>query len=124
MFIGNINRLPNDKFLSASFISLMQKAFAEIKKKPVVGEYLIQDNDLFYNIICGECSSASGKQAEIHNEHIDVHLVLDGQDQIGYSVKELEVDDESMKDSVFFRPTGSRKFCNFASRLFHSIFPS
>ena len=125
MFIRNIDSLPKDNFLSASLLSLMQKAFSEIQKKPVVGECAIQGTDLFYNVMTGICSSAIGKQAEIHKKYIDVHLVLDGQEQIGYSVKKLAVDDESLKDKdLYFGPLASEDFVTLHPGDFAIFFPN
>nr|WP_086939516.1 YhcH/YjgK/YiaL family protein [Thaumasiovibrio occultus] len=124
MFTGHRDHLPDARYLSATLLGHIQTAFAAIKANPQIGDVTLIDELLSYSIIDANCTSPVGKPAEIHQHNIDVHLVLAGQDQIGYSNLPLTITDDSRADiDLYFGPLENEDCVTLTAGQFAIFFP-
>ncbi|ANU38988.1 YhcH/YjgK/YiaL family protein [Vibrio scophthalmi] len=124
MFIGHIDHLPNQQFLSAALLHKMQLAFDAIAATPELGEKVLIENELSYNIVQGKRTSPLNKAAEIHHQYIDVHLTLDGEEHIGYATQSLEITDESQSNcDLYFGPLEEEHYVRLGMGEFAVFFP-
>lgn len=52
----------------------------------LVGEHSIEGRDLFINRVSGTTRLVENSKSEIHKNYIDIHVVLRGQETLGYMV--------------------------------------
>lgn len=95
MFTGNIKQLPEQNYLAAPLLAAIKMVLNALKEPQPLGKTELIAGSINYTLVEGECSPAEEKLAEIHHDHIDVHLVLEGVEQIGYSNQALQVTDDS-----------------------------
>ncbi|WP_240206386.1 YhcH/YjgK/YiaL family protein [Vibrio sp. CyArs1] len=57
----------------------------------------VSGSDVFVNRIRGQAKDVEDALAEVHDEYIDIHLVLSGKEKFGYSLRVNESEDELEK---------------------------
>ncbi|NOH27165.1 YhcH/YjgK/YiaL family protein [Vibrio mediterranei] len=57
----------------------------------------VSGSDVFVNRIRGQAKDVEDALAEVHDEYIDIHLVLSGKEKLGYSLRVNESEDELEK---------------------------
>lgn len=71
---------------------LFKKAFDYIKSHDLLnapcGRIEVQGNDLFINNVAPECVSAGKQVLEVHRTYIDIHVLLEGEETIGWKALE------------------------------------
>ncbi len=103
MFIGNYNNIAQYDYLSQSLVNKIKQALNLILSNPVVGNHVLEENDFWCEILDLNSSPANTKNFEIHKQFIDVHVLLKGQEIMGFANGELTVTDCSMSDKdVYF----------------------
>lgn len=50
------------------------------------GRHIIRNDELFINNINPECVSQEEQMLEIHRDYIDVHILLSGEERIGWKL--------------------------------------
>ena len=124
MFVGHIDYLPNSQYLSTALLKKMQIAFDAIATTPEIGEKTLIEEELSYTIIQGKRTSPINKAAEIHQQYIDVHLTLDGEEHIGYATHPLNITDDSQADcDLYFGPLANEHFVRLRMGEFAVFFP-
>ncbi|MCG3815793.1 YhcH/YjgK/YiaL family protein [Photobacterium damselae] len=126
MFVGHIDRFPAQSYLAPKLLAAMKIAFSRIQDLPAdfSSSVEIDGKDFFFNIQQETCTLAEHKLAEIHHNYVDVHLVLDGQEQIGVSSQPLEITDDSKKEfDLYFGPLQDEDFITLKQGDFAIFFP-
>ena len=124
MFTGHINQLADERYLSKTLLNYIKMVFEAIDADSSLGKKDVIEDCLNYNIIEGECTSAVGRPAEIHQDYIDVHLVLSGSEQIGYSNQPLVVNDDSKADlDLYFGELEKENYVTLQAGEFAVFFP-
>ncbi len=57
----------------------------------------VSGSDVFVNRIRSQAKDVEDALAEVHDEYIDIHLVLSGKEKLGYSLRVNESEDELEK---------------------------
>ncbi|MCG9626390.1 YhcH/YjgK/YiaL family protein [Vibrio mediterranei] len=57
----------------------------------------VSGSDVFVNRIRGQAKDVEDALVEVHDEYIDIHLVLSGKEKLGYSLRVNESEDELEK---------------------------
>lgn len=88
MIFGTIDELKNYRGIS----SLLDRAIETIESgeylKGEVGKNSIVGDDLFFNIQEIDTRNLEDCFFEIHKKYTDIHLLIDGEEEIGYSLAE------------------------------------
>ncbi|HEY5715080.1 MAG TPA: YhcH/YjgK/YiaL family protein [Psychromonas sp.] len=111
MFIGNYSKIDQYDYLNQPLVSKIKQALTLILSNPVVGNHVLEENDFWCEILDLNSSPASGKNFEIHKLFIDVHVLIKGQEIMGFANGELTVTDLSMGDKdVYFGITRDGRY--------------
>lgn len=82
MIFGNIDHLKEYSFLEDS----VKECFAYLKKHPLLsyekGSYEIDGHRLFVNVVEYETTTSINRFWEAHKDYLDVHVMLQGEEQI------------------------------------------
>lgn len=82
MIYGNISSFGNAAFPEGKIKQCLEYAKSENLLSFEPGTYKIEENDLFVNVVSYETKTAKERFWEAHKQYLDVHLMLDGQEQI------------------------------------------
>lgn len=111
MFTGHSQRIHQYSYLQDNLRQKIALALEHILRDPNTEEKVIEQGDLWYNIIEAQTVLTTERQFEIHKEFIDVHVLLDGQEYMGYAHDELTINDLHMVDQdVYFGTSTEGRF--------------
>lgn len=87
-----------------------ERAFAYLEQNDIdslaPGKYEIEGSDIFINIVERGLKSPEEAKLEVHNEYIDIQVVLKGKESFGWSerkdMKQPQAEFDSEKDIQFF----------------------
>ncbi len=103
MFTGQWHRIHQYSYLKDDLRHKIAHALKHIVNEPDTMEKILEEGNLWYNIIEVNTELAEDRQFEIHKHFIDVHVLLEGQEFMGYAHDELVVNDLRMADQdVYF----------------------
>lgn len=103
MFIGNYHKIDHYDYLSQPLVDKIKQALTLILSNPVADNHVLEENDFWCEILDLNSSLVSSKNFEIHKQFIDVHVLIKGQEIMGFANGELTVTDLSMSDKdVYF----------------------
>lgn len=103
MFTGRWDRIEQYPYLEQNLRKKIAQALEHIINQPEITEMILEEGNLWYNIIEVDTAAADERQFEIHKHFIDVHVLLAGQEVMGYAHDELAVNDLHMADDdVYF----------------------
>ncbi|MBW7985095.1 YhcH/YjgK/YiaL family protein [Enterobacillus tribolii] len=97
MLYGNIERLALLPYVNNIIKTLINEAI-DVSKSKGFGKYELSLPGTFLILSEGETDLPSNRRAEVHKEYVDIQILLDGQEKIGYS---NEFDDEIKKSERF-----------------------
>lgn len=114
MILGHIdNRAYWEKLPTALVKTLAQLAKPETKALPV-GRYEIDGDDIFFMVSEYETKAPSELKAETHSEYIDIQFLAQGEERIGWAMKEegytYEYLDEKGNDAIFYASVPNESF--------------
>ncbi len=127
MLSANLENLAIVPYLDGSLKTIIEKASEFIATKPELGVYELQERDLFIQIVEGVTEEASKRKAEFHNNYMDIQVLLDGAEVIGYGHKPHESISEDYlgeKDLAFTPDIAEEKFVELAPLDFAIFYPS
>lgn len=82
----------NDAGRILSLHPLFQKLFAYVQEHDLIhaplGRITIDGDNLFINNVNPQCVSSSEQKLEAHQHYIDVHILLEGRERIGWRALE------------------------------------
>lgn len=108
MIFGNINHIEDFAFLEDS----VKACFAYLKENKLTsyekGSYEIDKEKLFVNIVTYTTTEPENRFWEAHREYLDVHIMLQGQEQIDVNfVQNMQLKEYVKKDD--FLPMDGEK---------------
>lgn len=111
MFVGNYNKIAEYDYLSQPLVNKIKQALTLILSNPGVGNHVIEENNFWCEILDLSTRSANSKNFELHKQFIDVHVLIKGQEIMGFANGELTVTDLSMSDNdVYFGTTRDGRY--------------
>lgn len=94
MIFGNIQNLKEYPFLEDAVMECFDYAQAHDLKSYDKGSHEIDGKRLFVNIVEYQTVTAEERFWEAHREYLDIHLMLDGREQIDLGfIQDMEVKD-------------------------------
>ena len=84
MIIGKIEELDNYKGLSER-IGRATEFLLNLNPEIPVGKHIIDGDDIYANVICGETSSMEEVKFEAHRKYLDLQYVIDGEEIMVYA---------------------------------------
>lgn len=97
MLFGNINQLELVPFVYTRLHNYIREAVF-IANENEEGKYSLSDGEVFAVVASGTTEPVEQRQAEVHEEYIDVQILLEGEECIGYS----NVLDETNSSSISY----------------------
>ena len=82
MIFGNVKCLNDYSFLNEQLQKCFAYAAANDLRSAECGSYPIEGDALYVNVISYETTTAENRFWEAHKKYLDVHLVLEGVEQI------------------------------------------
>lgn len=91
MIITNLNNTERIECLHPLFKTLFDYVKANDLLNSPLGRIEVQGDDLFINNINPTCKTVEEQVLEMHRDYIDVHIVLEGTETIGWkAIEDLE----------------------------------
>ncbi len=125
MFFGNVERLQWCNMLPANFLHYIQTA-QQLAAKHEDGRYDIDGDKVFCIIMSPQTQPVEQRQTEIHQEYIDIQLLLEGEETFGYSVETPQalLDKEQLtNDVLLFNEVGNESFISARAGDFVIFYP-
>ncbi|MDD1780980.1 YhcH/YjgK/YiaL family protein [Enterovibrio sp. ZSDZ35] len=94
MIIGNIDNLKE-----TAFGAVIERVLALNPLALTSGIHKLDGDDLFINRVSGETRLVEDSQSEIHKQYFDIHLVLEGAENVGFAIPKASTD--FMAESTF-----------------------
>ncbi len=121
MYFGNIkaiNKLPDDiRNAITDTLNLLNS------ENIPDGKYELSDKNYFVKFKTNNRPFNDAKQ-EIHKEYIDIHLILSGCEVMGFSLNELEVDDDKLNsDDIAFGQVNNESHIELRANDFAIFYP-
>lgn len=111
MIFGNIQNLKEYTWLEKEILECFQYAERHDLKGYEKGSHEIDGKRLFVNIVEYETVEAEKRFWEAHREYLDVHLILDGTEQIDLNfIENMDAKDYVPEDD--FLPMEGRENCS------------
>lgn len=113
--------------LSVQLKNYIAGALAITQKNPDDGRYDIDGDNIFLLISSPSTEPKSSRLAEIHHRYLDVQILLEGAEILGYGLQQTheKPDDDrlSAQDIAFFKTIPHEQFLNFKPGNFVVFFP-
>ncbi|MGL4976485.1 MAG: YhcH/YjgK/YiaL family protein [Cetobacterium sp.] len=125
MIFGQLNELKFYKGISNGLDAAIEAIENGSYKNGVVGKNEIDGDNVFFNL--QECTTKVLEECffECHKKYIDIHVVIEGEEGIGYSLKDsLKEKSEFNEDSDFGVLEGEEEYrMNMTKDNFLVVFP-
>jgi biofilm protein TabA len=126
MICENLNSTKNYSSINKNF----EKAFEFLKgnnlKKLAVGKYEIDGENIFVNVQEYITKTEEEMNFESHEKYIDIQLIVEGQEIMGYTpVEGLEIKEDLRpeKDMIYYNETQKGSNIKFTSGDYAIFFP-
>lgn len=85
MIFGNLNEIHLYKGLNKNLDIAIDFICKGSYKNGIIGKNIIDNNSLFFNV--DECKTKSLNECcfELHKKYLDIHVIIEGEEIIGYS---------------------------------------
>ena len=103
MMMGELQSLASSG-LPAALVNALTLAVAARPKEKAPGQYELQGDAIFMNVMQFATQAPELKKAELHAEYIDIQLLLAGEERILFGVAESARGCEEREQSVALRP--------------------
>ncbi len=84
MLFGNVKKLDLVPYISEKFVNWINKAIA-LSDNNDLGKYMIGDDGVFVMFVDTETEPRALRKSEIHKNYIDIQILLNGEEEFGYS---------------------------------------
>lgn len=85
MILGEVQSLTSSGLPAVLINALTLALAASLQEKPS-GHYSLQDDDIFMNIMQFVTQDPAQKKAELHEQYIDIQLLLAGEERILFGI--------------------------------------
>ena len=86
MILGHLSFLSSSG-LPGWLVNALTMAVAERPQDKAPGRYALQDESIFMNVMQFPTQSADKKKAELHEQYVDIQLLLAGEEQVLFGIK-------------------------------------
>ena len=126
MLSANLDRLEIIPFIQPQLKEVLIKARDLVDTNPEPGRYVIDDDKVFVLIMDAKTGKMENCRPELHNNYIDIQVLLEGAEAIGYGhmpVSHLTEDLLAEKDVAFTDAVTAEKLIALAPRDFALFYP-
>ncbi|XAW88078.1 YhcH/YjgK/YiaL family protein [Vibrio sp. CDRSL-10 TSBA] len=103
MFTGRWDNLQRYPYIKNNLKHIVQQALKVIEEQTKPGNIVLQPDDVWIEMKHVNTDPADGRMFEIHKQFIDVHVLLEGEEYMGFAHDELVVEDLSLVEhDVYF----------------------
>lgn len=125
MLFGNVNKLSLVPFVYTVVRKWINESMT-ITANNDEGKFTLSDNRVFVIITTGDTEKADQRKAEVHRKYIDIQILLDGEERIGYS-NELDENFASLSklknDVLFIEDVKNENFVDLRPGDFALFYP-
>ncbi|WP_221074699.1 YhcH/YjgK/YiaL family protein [Agarivorans aestuarii] len=125
MLFGNVNKLSLVKYVNPSFVTWIDEAMALAAEKED-GRYELSGDGVFVLLMSPGTEEFAKRKAEIHKQHLDIQILLDGEEQIGYThelAEEALALTELENDVAFFEQASNEQMVKLGKGDFAVFYP-
>lgn len=126
MFFGNVNRLEWSTFLPAHFLSYLEQAQKIAAENEQNGRYDIDGDKVFCVLMTPETEPREDRKTEIHRDHLDIQLLLEGEETFGYSIETPQAlldKPDYTNDVLLFNEVSNESFISLRAGDFIIFYP-
>ncbi|CAH8187831.1 YhcH/YjgK/YiaL family protein [Vibrio aestuarianus] len=126
MLFGTISKLNQVSYIQPQIQHWIEESLA-IAKENHTGKYTLSHPEVFVILMEMKTEQTSVRKAEIHKKYIDVQLMLDGVESLGYTydlAPELEALDELENDVALFEQASNEQFVTINNGDFVIFYPN
>ncbi|MDX1304386.1 YhcH/YjgK/YiaL family protein [Photobacterium sp.] len=126
MFSGNLNQLSLISSLSPKLIEIISRVKNRLESNVHNGTYPLDGNNVFFFVVNDRTEHLEKRRSEIHQQYIDVQIVLEGEEMFGYSLhpfNEIEDDLLTEKDVAFSEAVVDEKYITLTKNDFVIFYP-
>ncbi|MEZ8991212.1 YhcH/YjgK/YiaL family protein [Vibrio breoganii] len=128
MLFGNVNKLGLLPYVSTNFSNWITQAVevAEIHRSEL-GRHNVDDTGVFVMLAEAITEAKQNRLSEIHKEFIDIQIILEGEETIGYSnhiSNEAKAKDKLENDVMFFEHVENEQFVHLKEGDFAVFYPN
>ena len=124
MIFGNLKALHEYPFLEKQILECFAYAQAHDLKSLEKGSHPIDGDRLFVNIVEYTTTTPENRFWEAHRAYLDVHLMLDGTEQIDLNFIQNMVQKDTVPGDDFLPMDGEKWLCHPACRRLPDLLPS
>lgn len=84
MIVSNLTNSPSIESLHPRFKRLFEYVKAHRATGFAPGRITLEGEELFINSVCRDAVAAEKQPLEVHRRYIDVHILLEGREKIGW----------------------------------------
>ncbi|WP_413113621.1 YhcH/YjgK/YiaL family protein [Thaumasiovibrio sp. DFM-14] len=125
MLFGNVNQLSLIPYVSEDIRGWIKNAI-EISNNHTNGKFPIGNKGVFVVLAEGKTELLENRQAEIHKKYVDIQILLNGNETIGYS-NHLDAKLKSLNDIdndvMFFSTVENEQYVNLSKGDFALFYP-
>jgi YhcH/YjgK/YiaL family protein len=126
MICENIKNTKDYSIINKNFIKAFEFLKSNNLKELKVGKYEIAGEDVFANVQEYITEGEAEKNWEAHEKYIDIQLIIEGQEIMGYApIDNLEImeDFRPEKDLIFYKETAKGSNIKFSEGDYAIFFP-
>lgn len=126
MICENIKNTKDYSIINKNFVKAFEFLKSNNLKELKVGEYEIAGKDVFAFVQEYTTADEKEKNWEAHEKYIDIQLIIEGQEIMGYApITNLEVSEDFRpeKDLIFYKETDKGSNIKFSDGDYAIFFP-
>lgn len=128
MLFGSVYDLDLIPYIDPTLRSFIREAILIVADNEISdGKYLLSNKDAFVILSTAKTEPVSDRVAEVHKKYIDVQIVLEGSEQLGYSNyldNEIKNVSELENDITFIKDVKNENFVNLSKGDFALFYPN
>ncbi len=127
MLFGNVEKLDLVSYISNDFKQWINQAIDIAKSNGVeLGRHELNNEGVFFMLAEANTEEFSFRKSEIHKKYIDIQILLEGEETIGYSndiSEEAKLTTELENDVMFFSEVENEQYVHLKSGDFAVFYP-
>ena len=127
MFYGHVADISRPSLLPATLRLLIEKTLATIKREGTTGKHLLDGDNAFFILAEETTEPASARRPEIHARYLDVQILLEGEELMGFHPRlakdKPDEDKLATQDLAFFNQLEGEQFLVMAPGDFVVFWP-
>ncbi len=126
VLIGNLNQLTFTSYLAPTLQQIIVTVKAQLENGIENGKYPIEEDKVFFFVVDDHTQPLRERRAEIHDQYLDVQILLEGEEMFGYSLhpfSSIQDDQLADKDVAFSRAVVDEKHVTLVPGDFIIFYP-